>query len=89
MKGTVVYVRWVDSTGRFGWQTMRSFREGKLDGLICTTIGFLVREDPETISIAQSLAFHEGPDEEPDSIDNPLTIPRSAILGLWEVTGVH
>lgn len=86
MKGTVVYVRWVDSTSRSGWQRLEGFRE---DALLCATIGFLVREDDETISIAHSLAFHDGEGQIPDGANNIITIPKCAILGRWEVTGVH
>ena len=89
MKGTVVYVRWVDSTSRTGWQYLPDFRRDRRDALLCVTIGFLVREDEETISVSATLAFHDGPGVEADGVHGPMTIPRCAILDMWEIGGVH
>lgn len=79
-----VYVKWVDSTAEMGW-----FGLGKLKGMCleCVTLGFLVYEDDDLITISSSISYAEG--GKPNSVSDPMSIPRVAIRDMWYIDGVH
>lgn len=69
-----VHVKWVDSAGSSGW---RSFDELHSNLMKCETIGWLVLEDKEKITIALNGVF-DGTSERP--FGEFITIPKVAIL---------
>ena len=82
-KPKLVYVQWVDSCCGSGWQTLERIRAACTK---CITVGFLVHEDDECISVATTLGYHEG---EPNQTADAITIPRVAIVAWWDLEGAH
>ena len=75
MRFEVRHVVWIDSIGKGGWGSIREFEEMKLDPI--TTVGFVAREDEESVLLVQSYSTRERPEE--DNYDNGILIPKSAI----------
>lgn len=74
-----VWVRWIDTCGYgSGWRGIDdahdNFRTTQID-----TMGFVVRDDDEAITIAQSI------DGDNAMTDHVLTIPRVCLLAVWEI----
>lgn len=68
----IIYVEWVDSSHNTGWQTAEAaLKEDHL--LDCKTVGFLIKETDDHLTVAQSSAV------DPDQVDGVLTIPKVAI----------
>ena len=76
----VLKVEWIDSAGGSGWEFLAEYTG---QAARCTTYGFLIREDDESISIAQTYAKETVKARE--QIDNDVTIPKCAILSIYEV----
>jgi excisionase family DNA binding protein len=70
-----VEVRWLDSCAYGRWEPVENVRGAK--AAACISIGFLADENEEAITIVQSIAA----DENDSEYGQPLTIPRSAIVG--------
>lgn len=72
-----VEVEWVDSvTASSNWSTLRDL---KRDGARrCTSVGYLVNETEDVLTLAQSLGYDEI--EEAEEFGQPITIPRVALL---------
>lgn len=71
-----VTVTWVDSTSFHRWTS----REGlESPDLRVTSVGFLFHEDDECVGLTTSWAA------DPDSVINPLWIPRRAVLEMHAV----
>ena len=68
----IVYVEWIDSSRTGGWT---SGREAVIpyEKLACESIGFLVNDSEDSITITSSLAMPER------GCLNALTIPKCAI----------
>lgn len=70
-----VEVRWVDSWAHARWESPSLVRGAK--GATCVSVGFLVDDNDDAITIAQSVGEGiAGVDE----YGQPLTIPRAALL---------
>ena len=72
----IYYVEWLDSKGRGGWCSVES---APCDDLRCKSVGWLVEDTEDSVTIAPSLAST-------GSVFAPITIPRCAITRLREVT---
>lgn len=73
-----VRIEWIDSCGGdCYWLLLRDFKPSITKP---TTYGFVVYEDDEIISIAQSYA--EGDDEVPQQINGVITIPKCSIINI-------
>ena len=68
--GTIYLVTWIDSIGSSGWRTID---EIPLESEICTSIGWLIRETKETITLVGSKSLQT------NSFNGVLTIPKIAI----------
>ncbi len=75
----IVEIFWDDSTRANGWCDPDEL-SGK-EKTSCTSIGYVVSEDDETITISTS--YHRNSKQFID----PLTIPKCAITGMWEYQG--
>jgi len=76
-----VQVQWIDSCGGdCYWALLKDFKPSITKP---TTFGFVIYEDDEIISVAQSYA--EGDDEVPSQINGVINIPKVAILELTEM----
>lgn len=76
-KWPVVLVIWDDAESEVSWQ------EEPLEPLaacLCTSIGFLVRDEPDRILIADS--YFPGT----KTISNTIKIPRGMVKEMYEVT---
>jgi len=65
-----VLVTWVDSAGTAHWDDIKEAEE--LEPVICETIGFLVKETKDYITVVQSYANQEG-------VMHALSIPKVAV----------
>lgn len=72
-----VYVEWVDSMAISGWFSPRIVAE-EAGGLRCETLGFLVHEDEESVTVSSSVSLTPKGDGINSSSD-PMSIPRCAI----------
>ena len=67
-----LYIEWIDSSGLQGcWHDVETFKNAKL--VTCKTIGFVVDENAETITLVGS----HNPDG--DQVSGDMTIPKTAI----------
>jgi hypothetical protein len=71
-----VLVEWLDSSEAHGWVRAGNFRSEPLN---CLTLGILVSENEESVTVASTVADHGGDDEQWSS---PMTIPRRSIVRL-------
>ena len=72
-----VEVRWVDSVVGDRWMDKEAVKDRRAG--VCVSVGFLVDENPDAITLAQSTG--EGEDDGVCEYGNPLTIPTVALLG--------
>ena len=63
-------ITWVDSTSRGGWMAPSDFNKIPTE---IRTVGFLLSEDEETITLTNSVGA--------ECILDPLTIPKVAVVG--------
>jgi hypothetical protein len=72
----ILEVRWVDSVGAQGWQTIdEARRDAEADDMVHRSVGWLIADEPEYVLLALSRR---------DSwryVDLTLQIPRGAIVG--------
>jgi len=71
----IIQVHWLDSANRCGWYEPDNCIE---DDMIVKSIGYLCAETDKYIAISTSLSGV-------DTFCDPLTIPKFAIVGMWEV----
>ena len=78
--GEIHLIHWLDSTGWNRWQDVDDFLKTEIpdDNMTCESIGWIIHEDDDSISIAGSRTAH-------DQIDGVIRIPKVAIVGVWEV----
>ncbi len=70
-----VYVEWVDSQSRHGWQEPNLSLH---DDMLCVTLGFLVWESTAAISITDTIA-------ETGQAHDVITIPKCSITLIQEI----
>lgn len=78
----VVYIRWIDSHGWWGWEDASTRIKQMLEhNLECRTVGVAVSENEDRIVLVESVSLTGT--EEPfkvDTIGNGTVIPKSAII---------
>jgi hypothetical protein len=67
----VVYLEWLDSESDHGWHETARVQEKRVL-LAVRSVGFLICEDGESVTITTSVSPHE--------VNDPLTIPKVAIV---------
>ena len=67
----IAYVKWVDSSHIIGWKKRRDARP-MLGLAVCETVGFVVAETDEYLTLAQSLDDDKGDSQGWDAI---MSIP--------------
>ena len=79
--GAIRLVHWLDSTGWNRWQDAADFVETEIpnDNMTCESIGWIIHEDDDSISIAGSRTAH-------DQIDGVIRIPKAAIVDMWTLS---
>lgn len=85
MKYQIIKIDWVDSYGHTSrWEATEDF---KPDKLICTTVGFLLHENENSISLSASYA----PETENtvEQVNGIMTIPKSAIVASTKLTAIQ
>lgn len=65
-----IEVHWVDSHGSGGWRYIPDIKTPQLD---CYSMGFLIKEDKDSITMSASYSAN-------DSSFDMLTIPKCAIV---------
>lgn len=71
-----VRVKWIDScVGDCYWTPIDDFKPSIMKP---TTYGFVIHEDKEKISVAQTFADEDG--DAPTQVNGVITIPKCAIL---------
>ncbi len=68
-----VYIEWLDSQSTDGWSNPDRDHD-----LRCRSLGFLVRESDESVTVATNVSAIE-------DVCNQMTIPRIAITRLEEI----
>ncbi len=69
-----VWIEWVDSTYQHGWGD-------SVPGVsVIKTLGFVIHETSDYITISAHW------DEGNDNHHSPMSIPKAAIVDIWEVT---
>lgn len=76
-----IEVHWLDSCRDPNWTHMDSIEPG---ALYCVTVGFLIREDAESITVASSLA-RDGSGHQLQACLS-MTIPLCSVTGMWELS---
>lgn len=71
----VVEVEWVDSGAGGGWQFIANIDRQSLK---CITVGFLLFDDDESISVASSIGLDSA--GMANQAEGPITIPKVAIV---------
>lgn len=80
MKNRAVRVKWIDSCGGdCYWSPLKDFKSQVTKP---TTLGFVIHEDDECISIAQSLADAYGDNAQYNGV---ICIPKCAILEIIDL----
>lgn len=70
-------VRWVDSAFAHGWMPRRAIKEYR--AATCISIGLLVNETKDHITIVQSASMDE------DQYGDGITIPKRCIEQMWRL----
>jgi hypothetical protein len=73
----IVWIEWLDSNLNHGWLQKGSIAR-EVDHLRCQSIGFLVAENDDVVSVSASWDLSE-------TFADPLSIPRCAITKMQEV----
>ncbi len=76
----LVWIKWVDSSSWAGWRDREKFIKEELlkDDLVCESVGWVIHEDRETVTIVKDRASC-------GSISDVMRIPRKAILEIQEI----
>lgn len=77
--GTLVYIRWVDSTREGGWVDVSDMVPG-ID--VCESVGWLTRDEKDFVSVAGSRSPMT------NGFCGVITIPRCAIRSLRKISKV-
>ncbi len=75
--GRIVYVRWVDSMGGFGWLD-RSDWKGEKE-TYCHTVGYVIADTEKNLVLAHTI------DPESNNVHSPFEIPKSAIRAVIDL----
>ncbi len=79
MEHEIVIVKWLDSRGvSAGWESAESIKDDKPSICHATSIGFVVYEDDEVISIAGHMADPEDP-----QYIGTMTIPKCSLVRVY------
>ena len=78
-----IWVEWVDSSSRHGWHDLK---EAFIPTMVCQTLGWLVQERDDAITIALSGVF-DGSSSAPYA--HLLCIPKVAIISRRDVELSH
>ena len=70
VRPSIVYVEWVDSGSTHGWVHLDQLRDPPR--ILCVTVGFLVREIDEGVTVSASWS-------DTGSFDSPITIPWATV----------
>lgn len=68
----IVRVDWVDSCARSGWTEKKDCIDD--NSMIQHSVGFLVNEDKDKITLSSCIQYNEA------HVRAPITIPKSAII---------
>lgn len=80
MEYKIKKIKWLDSYGCTNrWQKIENITEK----LICETVGFVISETDELISLANSIAYET--DETVEQANGVMTIPKVSIIEETEV----
>jgi hypothetical protein len=71
-----VVIDWVDSVRAFDWTLIEDVDEKSLD---CISVGFLLNETKEHVTIAQNYGI------KPEQVCNLITIPKCSIRNIREI----
>lgn len=72
----IVVIDWVDSIRAFDWTLMEDLDEKLLD---CISVGFLLNETEEYVTIAQNYGL------KPKQVCNLITIPKCSIKNIRKI----
>jgi hypothetical protein len=72
----IIVIDWVDSIRSFDWTLIEDIDEKLLD---CVSVGFLLKETDDCITIAQNYGL------EPEQVCNLITIPKCSIKNIREI----
>lgn len=82
LKDNILCIRWLDSYGvQSGWQPMEDYTAGKL---VVTSIGKVVYEDDDVVSIAGN--FADETENTKKQANGIMTIPKACIVSISSVT---
>lgn len=68
----MIYFEWADATGQAGWMDRETQRSFDWNPMLIKSIGILVREDKDSVTICHSLSEH-------DHINGYITVPKGWI----------
>lgn len=74
----IVMIDWVDSVRAFDWTLIDEVDEKSMD---CISVGFLLKETDECVTIAQNYGL------KPKQVCNLITIPKCSIKNIREIKG--
>lgn len=74
----IVVIDWVDSVRAFDWTLIEDVDDKSLD---CISVGFLLNETKEHVTIAQNYG------SVPKQVCNLITIPKCSIKNIKEIKG--
>ena len=72
----IIKINWVDSVRASDWELLEDVDNKLLD---CVSVGFLIKETDEQITIAQNYGI------KPEQVCNLMTIPRCSIRDIKEL----
>lgn len=72
----IIKINWVDSVRASDWALLEDIDDKPLD---CVSVGFLIKETDEQITIAQNYGI------KPEQVCNLMTIPRCSIRDIKEL----
>ena len=72
----IIKINWVDSVRASDWTLLEDIDDKPLD---CVSVGFLIKETDEQITIAQNYGI------KPEQVCNLMTIPRCSIKDIKEL----
>ena len=72
----IIKINWVDSVRASDWTLLEDVDDKLLD---CVSVGFLIKETNEQITIAQNYGI------KPEQVCNLMTIPRCSIRDIKEL----
>ena len=79
----IVEVIWLDSGTEQGWSDAEDILREAEDGLVCSSVGYLICETDKTITIAQGLGF-DSPGKVGE-IGEATTIIRASVVEIREL----